>query len=59
MKGTRLDLRPLKRNIKAHISRLKKVKDPDPRVREALDSLTRAQRELTDACLPTMEIELA
>jgi hypothetical protein len=59
MKGNKLDLRPLKKNIKAHITRLRKVKDPHPQITEALDSLTRVQRELTAACLPTMEIALA
>jgi seryl-tRNA synthetase len=58
MKGTRLDLRPLKKNIKKHIDALKAAKRPEGKVQEAIDTLTRSLQELNDECLPTMELEL-
>jgi hypothetical protein len=58
MRGTKLDLRPLKRGIKKHIEALQKAKSPGGRVQEAIDTLTRSLNELNDECLPTMELEL-
>lgn len=58
MKGTRLDLRPLKKDIKKHIDALKAAKRPEGKVQEAIDTLTRSLQELNDECLPTMELEL-
>jgi seryl-tRNA synthetase len=58
MKGTRLDLRPLKKGIKKHIDALKAAKRPEGKVQEAIDTLTRSLQELNDECLPTMELEL-
>ena len=58
MRGTKLDLRPLKKGIKKHIEALQKAKSPGGRVQEAIDTLTRSLNELNDECLPTMELEL-
>jgi hypothetical protein len=58
MKGTKLDLRPLKAHMKAHIDRLKNAKVPGGKVQEAIDTLTRSLDELNGECLPTMELEL-
>ena len=58
MKGTKLDLRPLKKGIKKHIEALQKAKSPGGKVQEAIATLTRSLNELNDECLPTMELEL-
>ena len=60
--GTRrqrkLDLRPLKRQIKKNIDTLSAVEKPGARTRAALASLKRVQRDLTKACMPTMVLGL-
>jgi hypothetical protein len=58
MKGTKVDLRPFKKRIKAHIDKLKAAKSPEPQVALAIDTLSRSLDELNDECLPTMELEL-
>jgi hypothetical protein len=58
MKGTKVDLRPLKKGIKKHIEKLQKAKSPEPKVQAAIDTLTRSLNELNDECQPTMELEL-
>ena len=58
MKGTKLDLRPLKAGIKKHIEKLQKAKSPEPKVQYAIDTLMRSLNELNDECQPTMELEL-
>ena len=58
MKGTKVDLRPLKAGIKKHIEKLQKAKSPEPKVQYAIDTLTRSLNELNDECQPTMELEL-
>ena len=58
MKGTKVDLRPLKKGIKKHIEKLQKAKSPEAKVQAAIDTLTRSLNELNDECQPTMELEL-
>lgn len=49
-----VDFRPLKTQIRAHINRLSKVKDPSLAVTNALRTLEQASSDLTTECLPTM-----
>ena len=58
MKGTKVNLSPLKTRMKAHIEKLKAAKNPEPKVALAIDTLTRSLNELNDECLPTMELEI-
>jgi hypothetical protein len=58
MKGTKMNLVPLKAHMKLHLDRLKSAKAQGGKVQEAIDTLTRSLSELNDECLPTMELEL-
>ena len=49
-----VDFKPLKTQIRAHIERLGKVKDPSPAVANALRVLQQASSELTVECQPSM-----
>lgn len=53
----KVDFKPLKRLIRAHIKRLSLVKDPTLKLKDALQSLKQVQRNLRRDCLPTMVIE--
>ena len=54
-----LDLRPLKKQIRAHVEMLSRATGGDARVSGALASLQRVYAELNEECLPTMTIPLA
>jgi len=54
-----LDLRPLKRQIRAHVEMLSRASGGDQRVTNAIASLQRVQQELDEHCTPTMTIALA
>jgi len=54
-----LDLRPLKKQIRAHVDMLSRATGGDARVSGALASLQRVYAELNEECLPTMTIPLA
>jgi hypothetical protein len=54
-----LDLRPLKRQIKAHVEMLSRATGGDKRISDAIASLRRVQQELDQNCDPTMTIPLA
>jgi hypothetical protein len=54
-----LDLRPLKRQIRAHVEMLSRASGGDQRVTNAIASLRRVQQELDEHCDPTMTIPLA
>ena len=53
----KVDFRPLKRQIRAHIKRLSSVKDPTAKVKNALRSLKQVQISLSRDCSPTMVLE--
>ncbi len=53
-----LDLRPLKKQLRAHIEKLKGGKSADPRVQSAISNLSRLQEALNIDCEPTMTIPL-
>jgi hypothetical protein len=53
-----LDLRPFKKQLKAHVEKLSASKSTDPRVQDALASLRQAQAVLADSCGTTMTIPL-
>jgi hypothetical protein len=55
----KIDLRPLKRQIKAHVEMLRRASGGDQRVTNAIASLQRVQQELDEHCTPTMTIALA
>jgi len=54
-----LDLRPLKKQIKAHVEMLSRARSGDKRISDAIASLRRVQMELDENCDPTMTIPLA
>jgi len=54
-----LDLRPLKKQLKAHVELLSRADQGHKRVQDALASLQRVQAELNESCDPTMIIPLA
>jgi hypothetical protein len=54
-----LDLRPLKKQLKAHLDSLGRARTDDQRVQGAIASLRRLQAELNTECDPTMTIPLA
>ena len=54
-----LDLRPLKKQIKAHVEMLSRATSGDKRVADAITSLRRVHMELDSHCDPTMTIPLA
>jgi len=54
-----LDLRPLKKQIKAHVEMLSRATTGDKRIADAIASLRRVQSELDANCDPTMTIPLA
>ena len=54
-----LDLRPLKKQIKAHVEMLSRATSGDKRVADAITSLRRVHMELDRHCDPTMTIPLA
>ena len=54
-----LDLRPLKKQIRAHVDMLSRATGGDKRVSGALASLQRVYAELNEECDPTMTIPLA
>ena len=54
-----LDLRPLKKQIKAHVEMLSRATSGDKRISDAIASLRRVQMELDENCDPTMTIPLA
>ncbi|MEO7273842.1 MAG: hypothetical protein ABIX28_23700 [Vicinamibacterales bacterium] len=54
-----IDLRPLKKQIKAHIELLSRATSGDKRIADAIASLRRVQMELDENCDPTMTIPLA
>jgi hypothetical protein len=49
-----VDFRPLKAQIRAHMERLAKVKEPSTAVANALRSLQQVTDDLNVECLPTM-----
>ena len=51
-----VDFRPLKTQLRAHIDRLSKVKDPSPTVANALRALQQVSSDLSVECSPTMVI---
>ncbi len=51
-----VDFNPLKTQIRAHIDRLSKVKNPSDAVTGALRSLRQVADDLTGQCQPTMSI---
>ena len=53
-----LDLRPFKKQLKAHVVRLSASKSTDPRVLDALTRLRQAEDALSDSCGTTMIIPL-
>jgi multidrug resistance efflux pump len=55
--GARHDLKPLKRQIQKNIDKLNKARSRNPKVKKALASMKRAQRDLTAACLPVMVLD--
>jgi hypothetical protein len=55
-KYTEVDFRPLKAQMRAHIERLGKVKEPSSAVSSALRALQQASDELNAECQPTMII---
>jgi len=54
-----LDLRPLKKQIKAHVEMLSRATSGDKRIADAISSLRRVHMELDSNCDPTMTIPLA
>ena len=54
-----LDLRPLKKQIRAHVEMLSRATSGDKRISDAIASLRRVQMELDENCDPTMTIPLA
>jgi hypothetical protein len=54
-----LDLRPLKKQIKAHVEMLSRATSGDKRIADAITSLRRVHMELDSNCDPTMTIPLA
>jgi hypothetical protein len=53
-----LDLRPLKKQLKAHMKTLSGATSKDLRVQNAIASLSRLHEELNEECIPTMTIPL-
>ena len=53
-----LDLRPLKKQLKAHVDLLSRSGSSDKRVQSAMASLLRLHEELNEECIPTMTIPL-
>jgi hypothetical protein len=53
-----LDLRPLKKQLRSHIDKLKSGKSADVRVQSAIANLSRLHDELNADCNPTMTIPL-
>jgi hypothetical protein len=53
-----LDLRPFKKQLRAHVETLSASKSTDQRVQNAIASLLRLQDELNEECIPTMTIPL-
>jgi hypothetical protein len=53
-----LDLRPLKKQLKAHVAKLSASRSTDQRVQNAIATLQRVQAELNEDCDPTMTIPL-
>jgi hypothetical protein len=53
-----LDLRPLKKQLKAHVNLLSRSGSSDKRVQNAMASLLRLHEELNEECIPTMTIPL-
>ena len=54
-----LDLRPLKKQLRAHIEKLKAGTSSDQRVQSAIANLSRLHEALNADCEPTMTIPLA
>lgn len=52
--STQVNFNPLKKQIKAHISRLKAVKEPSEPIQRALRSLEAVDADLSNECLPSM-----
>ena len=53
-----VDFNPLKKQIRAHIDRLSKVKEPSDAIAGALRSLRQVTQELSNQCSPTMNLPL-
>jgi hypothetical protein len=54
-----VDLRDVHTRLEAHIYKLSNVKNPQPHVLRALDTLKQAQASLSTECQPTMVIDFA
>lgn len=54
-----IDLREVHTRLDAHISKLSNVKNPQPHVLRALETLKQAQAALSTECQPTMVIDFA
>lgn len=54
-----VDLREVHAKLDAHIYKLSNVKNPQPHVLRALDTLKQAQASLSTECQPTMVIDFA
>jgi hypothetical protein len=52
-----IDLREVHTQLEAHIYKLSNVKDPQPHVQKALESLRQVQSALSSECQPTMVID--
>lgn len=56
-KAGKVDFNPLKQQIGKHIAKLEAASVSDAKITEALRILRQTQADLTNACLPTMELQ--
>ncbi len=53
----KVDFNPLKEQMAKHIARLESARQPNERIARALSILKQARADLTNECLPTMELQ--
>lgn len=53
-----INLTPLKAQLRAHIERLERVKEPSLQVQQTLEILQRARQELSSPCGSTMVLDV-
>jgi hypothetical protein len=54
--GKRIELRPVRRQAERAVAQLRKVKNPNPKVRQALRAMKHCIRDIRRICGPVMDI---
>jgi hypothetical protein len=54
--GKRIELRPVRRQAERAVAQLRKVKNPNPKIRQALRAMKHCLREIRMICGPIMSI---